>query len=173
MVQAFINTNDIEGGREALASPDLLRNWLIGHDLLDDAESVAGADWEGALAVREALRSLLLANGGARVNKKAVEILNRAAESARLRVRFAPDGSSELEPAVSGVNGAIGKMVAVVSASMAEGTWIRLKACERDACRWAFYDHSKNRSGRWCSMAICGNKVKTRTYRRRQAYDKG
>ena len=40
--------------------------------------------------------------------------------------------------------------------------WTRLKVCARDSCRWAFYDTSRNRSGRWCSMAGCGNIVKMR-----------
>ena len=34
-------------------------------------------------------------------------------------------------------------------------------------CRWAFYDGSKNRSGRWCDMASCGNRMKARAFRER------
>ena len=41
---------------------------------------------------------------------------------------------------------------------MRDGTWGRLKACAEDGCRWAFYDASRNQSGRWCSMAVCGNR---------------
>jgi predicted RNA-binding Zn ribbon-like protein len=52
---------------------------------------------------------------------------------------------------------------------MHEGTWARMKACHNDDCRWAFYDHSRNRSGRWCQMETCGTEVKMRAYRRRQA----
>ena len=56
------------------------------------------------------------------------------------------------------------------NAAIAEGTWARLKACERDSCRWAFYDRSKNRSGHWCSMDVCGAREKNRrAYRRRRA----
>ncbi len=40
--------------------------------------------------------------------------------------------------------------------------------CSSDTCQWAFYDRSKNRSGRWCSMQVCGNRTKTRAYRARQ-----
>ncbi|WP_245775276.1 CGNR zinc finger domain-containing protein [Nonomuraea wenchangensis] len=28
-----------------------------------------------------------------------------------------------------------------------------------DRCQWAFYDHSRSRTGRWCSMRVCGNRV--------------
>jgi predicted RNA-binding Zn ribbon-like protein len=31
-----------------------------------------------------------------------------------------------------------------------------------------FYDRSKNRSGRWCVMAECGNRAKVRAYRERE-----
>jgi predicted RNA-binding Zn ribbon-like protein len=50
---------------------------------------------------------------------------------------------------------------------MADGTWDRLKACAADDCHWAFYDHTRNRSGRWCSMAVCGNRAKVERFRER------
>jgi predicted RNA-binding Zn ribbon-like protein len=49
---------------------------------------------------------------------------------------------------------------------MLDGTWERLKACRN--CRWSFYDYSPNRSGTWCSMQLCGNRRKTRAYRKRK-----
>jgi predicted RNA-binding Zn ribbon-like protein len=38
----------------------------------------------------------------------------------------------------------------------------RLKRCPADECRWLFLDRTKNRSRRWCAMATCGNRAKTR-----------
>ena len=58
-------------------------------------------------------------------------------------------------------------MLAIVFRAMEDGTWARLKACREDTCQWAFYDRSKNRSATWCSMAVCGNRAKARTYRQR------
>jgi predicted RNA-binding Zn ribbon-like protein len=49
---------------------------------------------------------------------------------------------------------------------MLDGSFARLKACRN--CRWSFYDYSPNRSATWCSMQICGNRTKTRAYRRRK-----
>jgi predicted RNA-binding Zn ribbon-like protein len=34
---------------------------------------------------------------------------------------------------------------------------------------WVFYDRSRNRSRHWCSMGVCGNRAKTRTYRAKRA----
>ncbi len=73
-------------------------------------------------------------------------------------------------PVAGGFDGALGAIVAAIHAGVADGTWPRLKACERDVCRWAFYDQSKNRSGHWCSMSVCGQREKNRrAYRRRVA----
>jgi predicted RNA-binding Zn ribbon-like protein len=64
---------------------------------------------------------------------------------------------------------ALGRLLAIVHRAVVEGTWQRMKVCPADDCRWAFYDHSKNRSGKWCSMAECGNRMKARAYRARHA----
>jgi predicted RNA-binding Zn ribbon-like protein len=50
---------------------------------------------------------------------------------------------------------------------MRDGTWDRMKACRADDCEWAFYDSSRNRSGTWCSMEVCGNRAKARAFRAR------
>ena len=65
-----------------------------------------------------------------------------------------------------GIDGLCGQLVSVAVTAMLDGSWERLKACRN--CRWAFFDESKNRSARWCSMSLCGNRLKTRAYRRRQ-----
>lgn len=59
--------------------------------------------------------------------------------------------------------------VAIAAVRMAfEGRWVRLKLCGDDTCRWAFVDASRNRAGRWCDMASCGNRAKSRAFRARQ-----
>ncbi len=44
----------------------------------------------------------------------------------------------------------------------------RIKTCPGENCGWKFLDRSKNRSRRWCDMAVCGNLVKARQYRARK-----
>jgi predicted RNA-binding Zn ribbon-like protein len=79
----------------------------------------------------------------------------------------AADGVVRLEAETTGVDGALGRLLVIVYRAMETGTWSRLKACRNDTCRWAFYDHSKNRSGHWCTMSVCGNRTKARQYRQR------
>ena len=47
--------------------------------------------------------------------------------------------------------------------------WKRLKTCRDEHCRVAFYDKSRNRSRAWCSMEVCGNREKARSFRQRHA----
>jgi predicted RNA-binding Zn ribbon-like protein len=44
---------------------------------------------------------------------------------------------------------------------------VRIKTCPAYDCGWKFVDQSKNRSRRWCDMAVCGNLAKARQYRAR------
>ncbi len=170
LVQAFVNTVAEEGAHrwEAFADAGSLRVWLVREGLLEGGEAVGEADLVRARVVRRALRSLLAGNNGGDVDPESVEALNRAAERSALVVRFGPEGRSALEIGAGGVDGAIGEVLAAAHAGMEEGTWGRLKTCANAACGWAFYDRSKNRSGRWCSMDLCGNRTKTRAYRRRR-----
>ncbi len=70
-------------------------------------------------------------------------------------------------PTTGDVRGALGLLLADLATAAATGTWSRLKICGAPDCRWAYYDHSKSRTGRWCSMRTCGNRHKTGRYRRR------
>jgi predicted RNA-binding Zn ribbon-like protein len=167
LVQEFVNTIDLEGGSDQLDSAEALQAWLLQRNLLGAGVPLGEADLRRAVEVREGLRALLQANSGHDLAPSAVESLNAAGRNARLVVRFDGEGWARLEPDAAGVESALGRLLGIVVESMNDNTWARLKACARDECRWAFYDHSKNRSGRWCVMQVCGNKEKARTYRQR------
>lgn len=169
LVRAFVNTFDVEDGVDELADPAALERWLRGHDLLRSGPRPGNEELVAARRLREAIRTLLLGNNGVSVRKEAALVLTRTAARARLAPRFDLEGNARLEPAASGVPGALGRVLAVAAEAMADGTWTRLKACRADDCRWAFYDHARNRSRHWCSMAVCGNRTKARRYRRRHA----
>lgn len=166
LVQDMVNSREPEEGTDDWQSPEDLKRWLVGRGLLDPDAPFSGLDVARAKEVREALRSLLLANAGEPVDPAAVAVLD--AVGAPLAIRFLLDGTARLAPAGHGVDAALAHIVGIVYAAMADGTWARLKACRRQSCMWAFYDLSRNQSGSWCSMAVCGNREKTREYRRRK-----
>jgi hypothetical protein len=47
------------------------------------------------------------------------------------------------------------------------GERLLIKQCENPSCVLYFYDTTKNRSRRWCSMEPCGNRIKAAAYYRR------
>jgi predicted RNA-binding Zn ribbon-like protein len=164
LVQRFVNTNDREAGRDIFATPAEAKRWFAGVGLR--MRRFDSSDLERAVRLRESLRALLLANNGLPLDRRALATLNDEAARSGVVLRFAPTAPA-LVPRRSGIDRALGELVAIVFAAMIDGTWMRLKACRRHVCEWAFYDHSKNRSGTWCTMDICGNRMKTRAYWRR------
>jgi predicted RNA-binding Zn ribbon-like protein len=166
LVQRFVNSLDRDHHDEELESPEALGRWLAERGLMSAGEAVSEGDLRRAIDVREGLRALLLANNGKELDEAAVQRLERAASRAGVRLSFG-QGQPQLVPDAVGVDGAIARLMAIVAAATGDGSWQRLKACPRENCTWAFYDRSKNRSGRWCTMEVCGNVEKARSFRER------
>jgi predicted RNA-binding Zn ribbon-like protein len=167
-VRAFVNTRDVGAGTDELSSPDSLGEWLSGRQL-EEAVHATRADLRRAIELREALRAVLLAHtDGAPVPPEATAMLDEAACRARLQLRFDECGEASLQPNARGTDAALGRLLAILHAAIGQGTWERLKACRDHNCEWAFYDHTKNRSGAWCTMDVCGNRAKARAYRERR-----
>ena len=165
LVQRFVNTVDLESGEDALADAHGLRDWAIAERLLPpSAPALHEPDLAHAVAVREALRDLLADHG----DEAALARLNEAAAGAPVVVRLVDGHDATLEPAAAGVDAVVGHLLGAVHRAMADGSWARLKACRLESCRWAFWDASKNRSGSWCSMEVCGNRAKAAAYRARR-----
>jgi len=160
LVQLLLNSRDAENGIDWLSSPGELRAWLT--DRGHYARPTDG-DLRRVTDVREALRELTLENNGHDFDPGARDVLERASRRAPLRVSFA---EPRLVPAAGGVDAFLAEVFAVVHDAMRAGTWGRLKSCGN--CHWAFYDESKNRSATWCSMELCGNRLKTKRYRGRK-----
>ncbi len=170
LVRAFVNTADLEQQEDEIGSTTALAGWLAEHGLADTDARVSRADVERAIELREALRAVLLAhNAGPPAPAVVCETLDGAARRARVRLHFGAGAAATLAPEARGVDAALGRLLAIVHGAIAQGTWTRLKACREHTCEWAFYDHTKNRSGAWCTMRVCGNRAKARAFRERHA----
>jgi predicted RNA-binding Zn ribbon-like protein len=167
LVQQFVNSAEPDEDLDEMTTPEELHAWLSARDMADARCEVSDADLRRALDVREGLRAVLFTHNDGECDAAAVARLERAAAGAALRASFPMEGDPGLVPARDGVNGALARLLAIVAEASADGSWRRLKACADPGCRWAFYDHSRNRSGRWCSMATCGNQHKARNFRER------
>jgi predicted RNA-binding Zn ribbon-like protein len=164
-VQSFVNTVDLQHGREWLGTPAELSAWLVDAGLSEELE-LTSSDVQSAIELREALRALLRVNNGDSLTADAIVTVNRAASAGRLAVELEDGSGVRLEPYGRGIDGALGAIVGVALTAVIDGSWTRLKACPN--CSWAFHDYSRNRSARWCSMQLCGNRLKTGDYRRRR-----
>ncbi|CAO5227215.1 CGNR zinc finger domain-containing protein [Frankia sp. AgKG'84/4] len=154
--------------QDRITDPEALSRWLAAHGLVQPGSPAGETDLVDALRLRAALREAAAANqrtGGSASDSGA---LAEVADRLPLRIRIAPDGGVDLEPAAPGeVRGALARLAADAVLATADGTWRRVKMCAAPDCRVIFYDGSKPRTGRWCATSVCGNRVKTRRYRQR------
>jgi predicted RNA-binding Zn ribbon-like protein len=188
VVQAFINSFfdlEVNRGEDLFATPEGLGRWLAARGLVLEGTRLSARDRERALTVREGLRGLAGANNEAWQAIAADELalagkadpaaslhdLNRAAAGASVEVRLEADGP-RFAATGAGLDRALGRLLAITATAMLDGTWPRLKACPGHDCGWAFYDHSRNQTSRWCSMSVCGGRAKARAhYHRRRGED--
>lgn len=152
VVQAFLNTIDLHTGADVWANPAALERWAVGKGLLPARTNLTDDDLARAREVRKGLRAAL---GDNAANSTPFEALEEAAGEAVLRVRFEPGGRLRLEPAATGIDGALGRVFAHIVTAQEEGLWHRFRVCARATCRAAFYDVSRNRSAKWCRPG-CG-----------------
>jgi predicted RNA-binding Zn ribbon-like protein len=140
----------------------------VAHRLPGDASP---ATYDRALRLREALRSLMLANNGGHPGRAAVDTLNAEIAACGLLPEITPDGSHLRWPAAGASPGdrLLAPLLSSVITAMTDGTWPRMKACAADDCNYAFYDHTRNRSARWCDVSGCGANARMRAYRRRRS----
>jgi predicted RNA-binding Zn ribbon-like protein len=171
LVQAFVNTSDLELGTDLLAESETANGWLHLSGLLSGGATAGPDDLRAARDVREGIRALIAHNGGrpepADENLGPLHALTR---SSRPRLVIGRAGLVQIEsgPGDRLADGLVRLMV-IVRDAQRDGTWPRLKACGNAACGWAFYDRSRSRRGAWCDMASCGNLIKNRNLRARRS----
>lgn len=177
----FINTQIIQGGQlvELLENFNDLVGWLAAVQVLDHAQAdEAIRRWgntsdgkrvlERSLAFRAILREMVKQIvAGKPVLPAAVEEINKLL---RYRIRY-----SEL---ISGEEGftthshaefdeAIHLLTPIAEAAtdlLCHADFSLIKKCENPECILYFYDTSKNHVRRWCSMSLCGNRMKAAAY---------
>jgi predicted RNA-binding Zn ribbon-like protein len=164
LVRSFVNTLDVDEGIDELTGPVALASWLRKAGLVTKGTPASGRDLQLALRLRSAMRAELLGHHDEPVDPAVAAALDTVCSELPLRAVCSDEG---VAPSASGVRGALAEVVAAATKARIKGTWNRLKICPADDCLWAFYDSSRNRSKRWCSMETCGNRHKVRAFRDR------
>lgn len=160
-LRSFLNTIDFEAqarGEEA----DRLSSWVTARQ--PGAPALSEPDLERLRAFREALRAV---TGPGDSSEPPWAGLEPYASAAGYRLR-ADSGRLRLAAMGFGADRIVAGLLAILYDALLTAAWPRLRTCRKESCRWAFFDRSKNASGTWCNMAICGNRVKAQKRRARQ-----
>lgn len=183
LVLDFLNTRPVQDGRptELLADFEALLAWFHAAGLLSADESARLYErWgqsdrsrrtlEAALQLRERLRKDVLAwEAGGAARRSTIDELNRflAEHPMRMRLRATRNGLStdqwfpkeEPEDLLAPLAHSAAQLFAEVARD-------RVRKCGR--CVLHFLDTSKKGTRRWCSMQLCGNRLKVAAYAARQ-----
>ncbi|MFF0739600.1 CGNR zinc finger domain-containing protein [Streptomyces sp. NPDC004111] len=170
LVEAFANTVDVELGTDDLDTPAHLAAWLTEHDLLPASTRVTSADHDLGLRLRGGLRESLGLHADT-PDPALVAAADRALCELPLRTTARPDARTSLAPSpeLPPVRTGLAAVAIAWTEIGITGDIARLKRCAEHGCAWVFWDTSKNRSRRWCSMRVCGNRTKARRYAAKRA----
>jgi predicted RNA-binding Zn ribbon-like protein len=151
-------------------------------DLLQDVETAQGwadtalADWAEATG-RPAPTVVLDERGLGELQALRADLRGAVAGSgasgpelrnASVGLSLGADGHVDLHPRGQGWRVLVGQILIEVFEAQRADTWRRLKTCRNDRCAVAFYDRSRNNSGTWHNVRICGNAVNLRASRARR-----
>ncbi|MEP7045880.1 MAG: ABATE domain-containing protein [Ilumatobacteraceae bacterium] len=170
-IQRFVNTwnREFPTEQDRLGTLRSAATWLNDNKLvpnLAEGNKLQASDLASLRDFREALRALATSNVTGSCDPADVDVIRAAAAVAPMTATIDDDGRTHLEADRSGVDGVVATLIAILHEAQLAGDWVRLKGCRQ--CGYAFFDRSKNRSAAWCSMSICGNRTKNRTYYKRQ-----
>jgi predicted RNA-binding Zn ribbon-like protein len=165
VVQGFLNTWSDELAIEDFKTTESTETWLRQAGLWKGPKSLSDDEAHSLRLFRQALRDFVQGN----TTTERIAAINGFISEVNLGVSLAATGEIRLVPRGSSIAQALGQLVAIIHSSMIDGCWRRFKVCELPSCGWAFYDSTRNRSGRWCSMKTCGSRHKARQYLKRKA----
>ncbi|HVW42457.1 MAG TPA: CGNR zinc finger domain-containing protein [Amycolatopsis sp.] len=151
----LLNTTPVADGikRDDLADAGAGRKWLAEH-----GQPASDDELRAVIDVRGVLQDVVRGAG-------APAALARFVDGVRYRASLGGDGVAWTLDLPEGQS----------AAARAVLTWDalrvtspgRLRPCANPECRLFLVDHSKPNSARWCSMAVCGNRMKARRHYQR------
>jgi predicted RNA-binding Zn ribbon-like protein len=182
----FVNTISAHvgsGALEYLNSYEDLVVWCRHAGTLGDEEATnllnhasrhpkrAAATLVQGIVLRETIyRVLITTMDGVEPTEEDVELLNTVLEQALSQLRIKPQqGVFEWTWSDGKELDRILWPIVRSAADLLTSEQLRwVGQCGREGCDWLFLDRSKNHSRRWCSMGMCGSRVKSRRYYHRR-----
>ena len=164
----LVNTLGAYSGTEELTEPSGLQSFLEDHRVVR-ASRAGRKDLEQIRELRAQLRRVF----EAREQTEAAAILNRLLSEAGARPELTNhDGEGwhlHYTPRETPIAPRVAAEAAMaLSVVIAEGGFERLRVCDGERCGDVFVDASRNRSRRFCSPDVCGNRASVAAYRARR-----
>ena len=160
-------------GGDGLATWDDVAAFLVaaGATARPGPQGDAGRSVARALALRRVIRDLLAAMAARRPPAPAsVAVVNDVLRAGAGHDRLVADGRGWRLEFASGRDdrtAALGPVARSAAALITEGRAAVVRKCGNPRCVLYFYDDSRGRRRRWCSMAVCGNRMKVAAHARR------
>jgi predicted RNA-binding Zn ribbon-like protein len=168
-LRRFVHNGIQHQAADELASPRDLANWMKLNGLVTHSVNVTTKAFGAAIELRASIRAFLAKESAERhLDREIIQRLNRAVQPFPLTVRASASNGMVLESARNDALASLCPVVAQLYDGSANGTLSRLKICASEECQRVFFDRSKPGTRRWCQAALCGNRMKTRAYRRRK-----
>lgn len=172
----FINTQMIVRGQRT----DLLKEWtdliawMVRAKLLSAGEGknmvsrLGDAEGEQLLnearafrtVLRELAERIVVGKPVARSTVEAINELYRRRPGYPQLIRTNRRFERRFHAETSGAAQLLAPLAEAASQLLCTGDLSLVKRCRNDACILYFYDTTKNHARRWCSMGLCGNRIK-------------
>ncbi|HYJ57075.1 MAG TPA: CGNR zinc finger domain-containing protein [Mycobacterium sp.] len=151
----LLNTTPVVDGvpTDALADFSTAAQWLKGHAL-----PATKAEWTALVGVRSVLQAIVR-------GERSPSALQSFLGGVRLRPAVVGDGL-DWELTVDGANTGAARTVIAWDGLRVTSPG-RLRPCANTECHLFLIDRSKPNTARWCSMAMCGNRMKARRHYQR------
>lgn len=151
----LLNTTPVVNGspRDELIDAEAGRRWLTEH-----GQPSSDDEWRALLEVRSALQDVVRGDASPAGMARFIDGLTCHASWGDRGIAWMldpPEGRAAAARAVLAWD------------SLRQSSPGRLRPCANPECRLFLVDHSKPNSGRWCSMATCGNRMKARRHYQR------
>ncbi|MEO0997489.1 MAG: CGNR zinc finger domain-containing protein [Pseudomonadota bacterium] len=159
-VQGFLNTWSDELGIEDFPTPRATEKWLRAAGLWEGSKPMNRDDHRRVLEFRDLVRRCV-------ANRDEFGEMTRAVAHTTFSLDFRGNVPALKPETRSACDRALGQLSAIIYTSMIDGTWSRFKCCALPSCRWAYYDSTRSRTKKWCSMQTCGSRHKAREYYKR------
>lgn len=162
LIEGFLNTWSGELDIDDFKTPQSTEEWLRSVELWVSQEHITQEQTQEISKFRNELRAWILDSGNS-------NSLNELASDISFQAEFSSDGEVKITSMGDSYHKVIGTLIEIICESQKKGTWDRFKCCALPTCGWAFYDATRSRTKRWCSMQTCGSRHKSREhYKRKQ-----